>query len=285
MNEIRLTQGTVRYREQGVGEPIVLVHGLLTNGELWRDVAPRLAGDFRVIVPDWPLGSQEIPLDPGADLSPLGLARIIADFLEALGLERVTLVGNDTGGALCQLVAVHHPERVGRLVLTPCDAFEHFPPPAFRPLSAIARIPGAVFLILQSLRSRAARRLPLSYGWLMKRFDDELAQSWLMPARSNATIRRQVASIIIGMSPRYTREAAARFDEFKKPVLIAWAPDDRFFKFRFAERLAEAFPDARLERIEDSYTFVSIDQPERTAELIASFAREPLRDANASLSA
>jgi pimeloyl-ACP methyl ester carboxylesterase len=285
MNEVRLTQGTVRYREQGVGEPIVLVHGLLTNGELWRDVAPRLAADFRVIVPDWPLGSQEIPLDPNADLSPLGLARIIVDFLDALGLERVTLVGNDTGGALCQLVAVHYPERVGRLVLTPCDAFEHFPPPAFRPLSAIARIPGGVFLILQSLRSRPARRLPLSYGWLMKRFDDALAQSWLAPARSNAVIRRQVASIIIGMSPRYTREAAERFDEFKKPVLIAWAPDDRFFKFRVAERLAEAFPDARLERIEDSYTFVSIDQPERTAELIASFAREPLRETSASPSA
>jgi pimeloyl-ACP methyl ester carboxylesterase len=192
-------------------------------------------------------------------------------------------VGNDTGGALCQLVAVHYPERVGRLVLTPCDAFEHFPPPAFRPLSAIARIPGGVFLILQSLRSRAARRLPLSYGWLMKRFDDALAQSWLAPARSNATIRRQVASIIIGMSPRFTLEAAARFGEFKKPVLIAWAPDDRFFKFSSAERLAAAFPDARLERIEDSYTFVSIDQPERTSDLIASFAREPLRATSASM--
>jgi pimeloyl-ACP methyl ester carboxylesterase len=285
MNEIRLTQGTVRYREQGVGEPIVLVHGLLTNGELWRDVAPRLAGDFRVIVPDWPLGSQEIPLEAGADLTPLGLARLIADFLEALGLERVTLVGNDTGGALCELVAVHYPERIARLVLTPCDAFEHFPPPAFRPLSAIARIPGSVFLILQSLRLRAARRLPLSYGWLMKRFDDALTQSWLAPARSNAAIRHQVASILIGMSPRYTLEAAQRFGEFNKPVLIAWAPEDRFFKFRLAERLAEAFPDARLERIEDSYTFVAIDQPERTADLIASFAREPLRDANASMRA
>jgi pimeloyl-ACP methyl ester carboxylesterase len=278
MNEVRLTQGTVRYREEGVGEPIVLVHGLLTNGQLWRDVAPRLAGDFRVIVPDWPLGSQEIPLDPGADLSPPGLARLIADFLEALGLERVTLVGNDTGGALCQLVAVHHPERVARLVLTPCDAFEHFPPPAFRPLSAIARIPGSVFLILQSLRSRASRRLPLSYGWLMKRFDDALAQSWLAPARSNAVIRRQVASILIGMSPRYTLEAAEHFGEFNKPVLIAWAPEDRFFKFSYAERLAAAFPDARLERIEDSYTFVPLDQPERTADLIAAFARGPARD-------
>ena len=155
-SEVRLPHGSIRYREMGTGEPIVLVHGLLTNGELWREVAPRLAADFRVLVPDWPLGSHEIPLDAGADLSPLGLAQIIADFLSALKLEGVTLVGNDTGGALCQLVAIHHPERLGRLVLTPCDAYENFLPPAFRPLQAAARIPGSIFGILQSLRAPAA---------------------------------------------------------------------------------------------------------------------------------
>jgi pimeloyl-ACP methyl ester carboxylesterase len=279
MNEVRLAQGTIRYRELGAGEPIVLVHGLLANGELWRDVAPRLAADFRVIVPDWPLGSQELPLDPGADLSPPGLAQLVADFLAALELENVTLVGNDTGGAVSQLVAVNHPERIGRLVLTPCDAYENFLPPAFRPLQAVARIPGSVFLIAQSLRAPAARRLPLAYGWLMKRRDDALTSSWVAPARSSRAIRAQIASILKGISARYTLEAAEHFGEFTKPVLIAWAPEDRFFKLRFAERLADAFPDARLERIEDSYTFVSLDQPERTAELIAAFAKEPARAA------
>jgi pimeloyl-ACP methyl ester carboxylesterase len=278
MNEVRLPQGTIRYRELGAGEPIVLVHGLLANGELWRDVAPRLARDFRVIVPDWPLGSHEIPMDPGTDLSPLGLARIIAEFLSELELENVTLVGNDTGGALCQLVAVHHPERLGRLVLTPCDAYENFLPPAFRPLQALARIPGAVFVIAQSLRPRAARRLPLAYGWLAKRrIADDISDSFLAPALSSKRVRREIAAILTGISSRYTLEAAERFGEFTKPVLIAWAPEDRFFKLRFAERLAAAFPDARLELIEDSYTFVPIDQPERTAELIAAFAREPAR--------
>jgi pimeloyl-ACP methyl ester carboxylesterase len=284
MNEVRLPQGTIRYRELGAGEPIVLVHGLLTNGELWRDVAPRLATDFRVIVPDWPLGSQQTPLDPGADLSPPGLARIVADFLSARELENVTLVGNDTGGAICQLVAINHPERIGRLVLTPCDAYENFLPPAFRPLQVLARIPGSVYLIGQSLRPRAAHRLPLAYGWLMKRRDDALTASWLAPSRSSAAIRREVAAILKGISKRYTLEAAERFAEFKKPVLIAWAPEDRFFKLRYAERMADAFPDARLELIEDSYTFVSLDQPERTAELIAGFVREPLHQPDANLS-
>ncbi len=275
VREVRLPQGTVRYRELGTGEPIVLVHGLLVDGRLWREVAPRLARDFRVIVPDLPLGSQELPMNPDADLSPLGLAAIVARFVAELDLAGVTLVGNDTGGAICQLVAVHHPERLARLVLTPCDAYENFLPPMFRPLQALARIPGAVFLIAQSLRPRAARRLPFAFGWLSKRgVPDDLSDAWLAPALSSSAIRREIASILKGISSRYTLQAAERFGEFDKPVLIAWAPEDRFFKLRYAERLAEAFPHARLERIEDSYTFVAIDQPERTAELVAAFASE-----------
>jgi pimeloyl-ACP methyl ester carboxylesterase len=275
MNEARLPQGTIRYRELGSGEPIVLVHGLLTNGELWREVAPRLAESFRVIVPDWPLGSHKLPMLPGTDLTPPALAKIIADFLTELDLRDVTLVGNDTGGALSQLVAVHHPERIGRLVLTPCDAYENFLPPMFRPLEVLARIPGAVFLVAQSLRPRAARKLPLAYGWLTKRpIPDDLSDAWMAPVLSNSGVRRDVAAILRGISSRYTLDAAARFGEFTKPVLLAWAPEDRFFKLRHAEDMMRAFPDARLERIEDSRTFVSLDQPERTAELIAAFAGE-----------
>jgi pimeloyl-ACP methyl ester carboxylesterase len=93
---------------------------------------------------------------------------------------------------------------------------------------------------------------------------------------SSAPIRRELAAFLTSISNRYTLEAAERFGSFTKPVLIAWAPEDRFFKLRYGERLAQAFPNARLELIEDSYTFVAIDQPERTADLIAAFAREPV---------
>lgn len=274
MNELRLSQGTIRYRESGEGKPIVLVHGFMTNGDLWRDVTPLLAKDARVIVPDWPLGSHALALAPNTDLSPRGLASIIADFLTELGLEDVTLVGNDTGGALCQLVAVHNPERLGRLVLTPCDAYENFFPPAFRPLQILAHVPGAVFAIVQSLRLRPARKLPIAYGWLAKHgVDDDLSDAWLAPALSDSAIRRDIAAVLTGISKRYTLEAAERFGEFDKPVLIAWAPEDRFFKLSYAERLTSAFPNAVLEQIHDSYTFVAIDQPQRTAELISAFVR------------
>jgi pimeloyl-ACP methyl ester carboxylesterase len=275
-HEARLPQGVIRYRESGTGEPIVLVHGLLVNSHLWADVVEPLAKDFRVIAPDLPLGSHTHPLDPGADLTPPGLARLIADFLAALELDGVTLVGNDTGGALCQLVAVHHPERLARLVLTPCDSYDAFPPPAFAPLMALGRSTTAIWAIGNSMRPRFAQRLPIAYGWLSKKpIDDGVMKSFLRPLQTDKRIRRDVAAVMRGIDKRYTLEAAQRFGEFKKPVLIAWAPEDRFFKFRSAERLARDFPNAQLERIENSLTFVSIDQPQRLAEVIASFARQP----------
>ncbi len=279
MKELALEQGTIRYRESGTGEPIVFVHGLLVDGELWRDVAPELARDARVIVPDWPLGSQELPLRPGADLSPPGLADLIADFIEALDLHGVTVVGNDTGGALSQILVTRRPERIARLVLTPCDAFEHFPPPAFKPLKALAYVPGAVAAMARTMAPAAARRSPLAYGWLSKRADDELTARWVRAVQTSPEIRAQVAQILKGFSPRHTLAAAERFGEFTGPVLIAWAAKDRFFKVSDAQRLARAFPNARLELIDDSYSFVSLDQPKRLAELIAELLRTPLPDA------
>ena len=274
MKEVTLPQGTIRYRDSGAGEPIVFVHGLLANGELWREMAPRLASEHRVIVPDWPMGSQELALNEGTDLSPPGLAAIVAAFLDALDLQNVTLVGNDTGGAVCQLVAVHHPQRIGKLVLTPCDAYTDFPPLAFKPLRALTMIPGALAALSQLLRIEALRRSPLAYGWLMKRYDPQLSAAWLEPSRSNPAIRREAAAILAGMDKRHTLEAASHFGELTIPVLLIWAQEDRFFKLGHAERMAREIPGARLERVADSYTFVSLDQPARTAELIGSFARE-----------
>ncbi|MDQ6914738.1 MAG: alpha/beta hydrolase [Actinomycetota bacterium] len=276
VQEARLPQGTIRYREVGTGDPILLVHGFMVNSLLWRKVIPRLAQDFRVIAPDWPMGSHPLPMGPRADLTPPGFARLIADFMAELDLDDVTLVGNDTGGGMCQLVVVDHPERVGRLVLTPSDSYENFPPPLFRPLKVIARIPGGVRAVIASLGPRPARRLPMSYGWVSKRpIDDWVLDAWLEPARRDAGVRADIAALLIGISPRYTLAAAERLHEFDRPVLIAWAPEDKFFPFEHGERLAKTFPNARLERIEDSRTFVSEDQPERTAQLIAEFAREP----------
>ena len=274
--EVRLPQGTISYRERGSGEPIVFVHGLLVNGALWRRVTPPLEGEFRCVVPDLPLGSHRVPMDAGADLSPPGVARLVSDFLAALDLDGVTLVGNDTGGAISQLVAAHHPERLRRLVLTPCDAYENFLPPAFRPLQYAAYVPGLITVLMQGGRIGAIRRGPLGFGLLSKRrpIDDETLQGYLAPFLADHRVRRDALKVLRGISNRQTIEAAELLHQFDRPTLIAWAREDRFFKLRFAERLAEEIPNARLVRIEDSRTFVSEDQPERLAEEIASFVRE-----------
>src|SRR5438105_2344178 len=223
--EVRLPQGVIRYRELGTGEPVVLVHGLLVNSLLWGDVAELLAKDFRVIAPDLPLGSHTASLNAGADVTPIGLAKLIADFLAALELENVVLVGNDTGGALSQLVAVHHGERIGRLVLTPCDAYESFPPPAFAPLMLLGRRPGVLWALGQLMRPTFAQRLPLAYGWLTKKpIDPEIMRSFLRPVQTDRRIRRDLASVLRGIDKRYTLDAAKRFAQFDKPVLLAWAP-------------------------------------------------------------
>jgi pimeloyl-ACP methyl ester carboxylesterase len=253
----------------------VFVHGLLVNANLWRKVVPRLAPDFRCVSLDMPLGSHELTM-PDADLKPIGLANLIADSIEAAGLEDVTLVGNDTGGGLSQLVVTQRPERIGRLVLTSCDAYDNFPPRFFQIVLAPALIPGAARFVFAPLRLRRMRELPIAFGWLMhSELEQDAGDSYVLPALTSGAVADDVRRAMRGIHRRYTLAAAERFGEFQRPVLIAWSRDDRFFPLEHAERLAKDFSDARLEWIDRSRTFSPEDRPERLAELIAGFVREP----------
>jgi pimeloyl-ACP methyl ester carboxylesterase len=272
---IDLPQGTIRYRDLGEGQPIVFVHGFLVDGRLWEGVAEGLRSDFRCIVPDWPLGSHTIPMAPDADLTPPGVARLIADFLAALDLQDVTIVGNDSGGALSQVLVTRHPERIGRLVLTNCDMYERFPPFPFNAMGPLARLPGGMTALALPFRVGAVRRFTYSQ-FVAKPIPAELVDSWLEPSQRDSAIKRDARKFTVGVHKRYTIEAAARLASFEAPVLFVWAPADRFFKLSEAERLAEAIPNARIVQMEDAKTFVPLDQPERVAEAIASFVREPV---------
>lgn len=274
--EIELTQGTLRAFETGSGAPIVFAHGLLVNANLWRKVVSRLSPDFRCVTLDLPLGSHTLPMPDDVDLSPYALADLIADSIEALGLEDVTLVGNDSGGALSQIVVTRRPERIGRLVLTSCDYRDNLPPAMFAYLKPAATIPGAMKLLMASMRLRAPRRLPFAFGWLVKRPIDRPAEdSYVLPGMTVPGVERDVKRVIRGLDKRYTNEAADKLGGFKKPALIAWSREDRFFKPAHAEQLARDLPNARLEWIDDARTFASEDQPGPLAELIGGFVREP----------
>jgi pimeloyl-ACP methyl ester carboxylesterase len=276
--EVRLPQGPLRYRERGSGEPIVFLHGLLVNGDLWRKVVPELSREHRCITPDLPLGSHDVPADADADLTPPGCARLVRDFLDALSLDHVTLVANDTGGAIAQLVVTEWPERVERLVLTPCDCFDIFPPKLFQYLKVAARVPGLLAVVGQTARFAFMRRSPLAFGRLAKRpIDHAAARSYIEPGLHSAEIRRDTRKVIAGLDPRHTLAAAARLKVFAGPALLAWAQEDTLFPMSYATRLASAFSDARLEAIADSYTFVPEDRPDELARLISEFLAETRR--------
>lgn len=275
-HEVHLSQGTIRYRDEGSGEPLLFIHGIVVNGTLWGKVTPDLSKDFRCIVPDLPLGAHEVPMAPDADLSVPGLAKLIIDFMDALELDTVTLVGNDTGGALCQIVAAEHPERISRMVLTSCDMYERFPPPLFKPLLVAGLLPGALWLIAQSLRPRIAQRSPLALGWVTKRHPEkDVVDSWLLPLRKSGGIRRDLRKVIRGGGAKYTLEAAEKLKSFDRPILLAWAKEDKLFPLKYPRRFAQEVPDATLVEIEDSYTFIAQDQPKPLVDAIAAFVRRP----------
>jgi pimeloyl-ACP methyl ester carboxylesterase len=274
-NTVRLPSGEVSYTERGSGPPVVFVHGLLVNANLWRKVVPAIAeAGFRCIAPDLPLGAHRVPMPPQADLSPPGVAALIAEFLDALDLDDVTVVANDTGGAITQILMANHPERIGRVVLTPCDAYEDFLPQPFTPLPALVRtVPGAVWFAGLMLRLPAVQRLPVGFGWLAKRgIPAEIVDSYLRPTRDSRLIRRDTTRFIAGVHNKYTLAAAESLGSFGKPVLLVRAGDDKVFAPRLFDRLAETLPDARLVTVPDSYTFVSEDQPAELARLVVEFA-------------
>jgi pimeloyl-ACP methyl ester carboxylesterase len=212
-------------------------------------------------------------MNANAELSPTGLAALIAELLEKLELDQITLVGNDTGGALCQLVCAHHPERIGRLVLINCDAFENFPPPSIKPVvRMLARVPGAVAMLDWAARLPAVRRMSQSMMPLtVTPVPDSVLRSWVAPLHDRR-IRRDLVRVLRGIEPRYTLDAAERLRRFQRPTLIVWGLRDRFFPVDDAERLARTLPQARLERIDNARTFVQLDVPDRLGALVSEFA-------------
>jgi pimeloyl-ACP methyl ester carboxylesterase len=273
MPTVALPQGTIHYEEVGPadGRPVVCVHGYLMAGDLWAPLAERLAArGLRVFTPTWPFGSHTEAMT--GDVTPHGIAAIIAAFFAALELDDVVLVGNDSGGAISQVVAAHHPERLGALVLTNCDMFENFPPSFFKALVKAAKVPGGLKTALAPMRTAAARKSPLGYGMLSNGDIDHLAREWVKPAFADDAVFENLRELTIGMRSEVTLEAAERLRSFTKPVLLAWALDDKLFGIADAERMLALLPDGRLETIADSRTFSMLDQPERLAELVGDFA-------------
>jgi pimeloyl-ACP methyl ester carboxylesterase len=272
---VDLPQGRLTYRTAGPtassSPPVVFVHGILVDARLWEPVADRLAAEgIRSYAPTLPLGAHRQSMNADADLSPPGLARLVLDFIDALGLDDVTIVGNDSGGAICQVMLGADTSRTGAAVLTNCDALGTFPPRGLAPLFSALRHPGVVACLAPGLRSATIRHGPLAYGPLTSDpLDRALTRDWVQPLTDKA-IRRDLAKFARGVHPRVLLDAASRFGQFTGPVRIVWGEEDRFFRTELGRQLTDAFPQATLTTIPGGRTFLPLDHPGEVAHEIVS---------------
>jgi pimeloyl-ACP methyl ester carboxylesterase len=275
MNQVELSAGTIEYQDAGAGPPLVFLHGLLMDASLWEDVITSLSPAFRCLAPTLPLGAHRIPMRPDADLSLPAIAGLVTEFLDRLDLHDVTLIGNDTGGALVQLLMAGTAPRVSRVVLASCDAFDNFPPGLTgRALFLAGRLPPALFgLFMQQMRLRPVRRLPVAFGWLTKRGDAATAR-WLRPVLTQPEIRRDTVRTLraAARDTGLLTRAAATMTGFRHPALIVWASQDRVMPPEHGRRLAGLLPGSELVEVDDSYTLIPLDQPARLAQAIRDFA-------------
>ena len=269
--EIDLSAGTLDYLDTGGGGPtLVLLHGLLMDSSLWDGPIADLSTDHRCIAPTLPLGAHRHPVS--GDLSLPAIARLVEEFLDRLDLHDVTLVGNDTGGALVQLVLAGKPERVARAVLVSCEAFDNVPPGLTGKVLVLSgRLSPRLFgAFMQQLRLRAVRRLPIAFGWLTKRGDATTAR-WIRPVLTSQQIRRDTVRMLRAIDGGAVAEATAALPSFHRPALVVWAAEDRVMPPEHGRRLAELLPDARLVEVGDSYTLVPLDQPAALAGAVRDF--------------
>ncbi|MEO8753723.1 MAG: alpha/beta hydrolase [Casimicrobiaceae bacterium] len=277
---VTLPAGRLRYHEQGSGAAIVFAHGWLANANLWRKVVPRLAERYRCIAPDLPLGAHLEPLSDRFDGTPDGIGVLINDFLDRLGLDQVTLVGNDSGGAYSQIATAANPRRVTHLILNACETpYDSFPPAAFAGLQHAAATPATLAALLGGLRDRAVRHSPAAFGGLIKHpIEDAASDSYALPALENEGVRRDACRVMQPASQRYVADAGRRLIEsFAGAVTFIWPTEDVFFSLDNVRRYAAELRSARIELIDDAFAFTPEDQPQRFAELVeAAVAASPL---------
>jgi pimeloyl-ACP methyl ester carboxylesterase len=271
---IDLPQGTIHYVEYGTGgEPLVFVHGFAVDGQLWEPVARRLAdAGLRCIVPTWPFGSHRTPIHPDADLAPPAAARLVLDFIAALDLQGVTIVGNDSGGAVTQMAVTTDASRIGRLVLTNCDSFENFPPGMFKLMSKLGVVPGFGFMLAQSMRLEPVLRAPFGFGDLnAERQPTELLRSWVEPLITDKRIRRDALKFFGAADAKDTIAAGAKLADLNIPALLVWGTADKLFPMSDAKRLERTLPDVTLVEVPGAKAFVPLDRPDEVADAITAF--------------
>ena len=181
----------------------------------------------------------------------------------------MTLVGSDTGGGICQLVIDAHPQRIGRLVLTNCDAFDQCPPFPFGAVFGLLRGPVSIKAMFATMRLAALRNSALGFGLLVTRPDSRMTADWIAPCLNDSRICRDLAALLRQIAVADLTDVATRLNRFDKPVTLVWGQGDRVFTPKLGRRLAAAFSNAKLIEVPGARTFVSIDEPDAVIDAIA----------------
>ncbi|GAA2161358.1 MULTISPECIES: alpha/beta fold hydrolase [Glycomyces] len=276
MPTVDLSLGTVSYEDTGSGPVVLLLHGLVQSATVWRKVAADLAADHRVVIPTLPYGSHTIPLRPDAELTPHSTALLIGEFADALDLPRDTVFVENDAGRLQQLAA-ERPDRVGRMVIAGCEAFDNYPPKAGGTLmAAAAKIPGGIRALALALTPRPMRRVPGTGFAVMtvKGVPHELTDGWLEPLRTDSRVRADLVRYLRATRRTEMLEAAGRLADFHGPALVVWGRQDKMMPPQHGRRLAELIPGAELLELDDCGTLIPIDRPRALAEAVRRFAAE-----------
>ncbi len=272
-----LSAGPVEVEDTGgAGPVVVLLHGVMMDHRQWSIVVEELRTTYRCVLPTLPLGAHRHPMQPGADLSLRGQARLVSEVLERLDLRDVTLCFNDWAAPQL-MVADGLTDRVGAMVLVSCETAGNYPPglPG-RTLALLGRTPGGLTIALHALRLRWARRLPTTFGRMAQYgVPDDLIDEWISPALSSRSVRRDLGRYVRStrQGKRDLVDATAMLSRFVRPVLVAWGADDRVMPREEGRRLAAAFPRSRFTTVPDAGTLVPLDQPAALATLIDEHAR------------
>jgi len=269
-NHIRVDGLDIAYADTGSGPVVLFVHGVYVTGALWNDVVRELGDSFRCVVPTWPLGAHSTQTG-GADLGAEAAAQRIVHFMEALDLTDVTVVANDTGGGLV-LAALGDTSldtsRIGRLVFTNCDSYEHFPPGSFAQIVKLCRVSSAVGGgVLRLLATGPGQSFFLKAVSKRPPAADRQREIFGAFATSGAA-RRDAVAVTASLDPALTLRASGAIEAFDKPVTLVWGTEDKLFPLEHARRLRDAFPRSELIEIDGSSTFVMIDAPKRLAAAI-----------------
>lgn len=275
----------VAYYEEGIGEPVVLLHGCPFSSYIWRKVIPRLSTQYRCLAPDLlGLGDTETPAN--ADWSLHAQEAMIVGWLDALGIAQAHVVGHDHGGAVAQMLAAHHPERIARLVLSNAEAYDNWPSAEERPLARLTQVPFVGTLFLWAYGSTLGTRIVLSIGQAVKHkavLTDELIRGYVRANTSDARRRAKTARFLAGQfnpaNNHCTLEALEGLRRFDHPTLLLWGADDPHFGPIWAERLRQDIPGViRLELLPDTGHLLMEEQPEAFAAHLLTFFSSPVSE-------